>query len=75
VIWSHFEIIEEPTDIGEEEAAHLLLLVERGLDLRERILEVPVLLGKGKRDADLLEAGRVLPVFQEPIGLQSLRER
>jgi hypothetical protein len=49
--------------------------VERGLDLRERILEVPVLLGKGKRDADLLEAGRVLPVFQEPIGLQSLRER
>ena len=52
----HFEIIEEPTDIGEEEAADLGLLVERGLDLRERILEVPMLLGKGKRDADLLQA-------------------
>jgi hypothetical protein len=70
-----FEIVEEPTDVGEEEVADLGLVLERGLDFRKRIHEVPVLVGKGKRGADLLEAGSVLPFSQEPIGLQGSRER
>ena len=32
-----FEIVEEPTDVGEEEIADLGLLVERGLDFRKRV--------------------------------------
>jgi len=62
-----FEIVEEPTDVGEKEVADLGLVLERGLDFREGILEVPVLIGKGKRGADLFEAGSVLPVSQEPV--------
>ena len=57
------------------EVADLGLLVERGLDLRKRILQVPVLVGKGKRGPDLFEARGVLPVSQEPIGLQGGRKR
>ena len=34
-----------------------------------------MLVGKGKRGPDLLEARRVLPVSQEPIGLQGGRKR
>ena len=70
-----FQISEEPTDIGKEEVANLRLLMERGLDFRERILEVPMLVGKGKRGTDLLEACGVLPLAQEPIGIQGGRER
>jgi hypothetical protein len=33
-----FEVVEEPTDVGEEQVADLGLLVERGLDFREGIL-------------------------------------
>jgi hypothetical protein len=68
-----FEIVEEPADVGEEEVADLGLLVERGLDFRERILEIPMLVGKGKRGADLLKARRVLPLAQKPIRFQSWR--
>ena len=70
-----FEIVEEPTDVGEQEVADLGLLVERGFDLGKRILEVPVFVGEGKRGPDLFEARGVLPVAQEPIGLQGLRQR
>ena len=44
-----FEIVEEPTDVGKEEVADLELLVERRLDLGERVFQVPALVGKGKR--------------------------
>ena len=70
-----FEIVEEPTDVGEEQVADLGLLVERRLDLRKRVFQVPVLVGKGKRGPDLFEARGVLPLAQEPIGLQGGRER
>jgi hypothetical protein len=56
------QIVEEPTNVGEEQVADLGLLVERGFDFREGILEVPVLVGKGKRSANLFEARRVLPL-------------
>ena len=36
-----FEIAEEPPDVGEEEIADLGFLVERGLDLRKRVLSGP----------------------------------
>ena len=36
------KIVEEPTDVGEEEVADLGLLVERELDLRKRVFQVPV---------------------------------
>ena len=49
--------------------------MERGLDFRERILEVPMLVFKGKRGTDLLEACGVLPLAQEPIGIQGGRKR
>ena len=49
--------------------------MERGLDFRERILEVPMLVGKGKRGTDLFEACGVLPLAQEPIGIQGGRKR
>ena len=63
------QIVEEPTNVNEEQVADLGLLVERRLDLRERVLEVPVFVGKGKRGPDLFEARRVLAVSQEPIGV------
>jgi hypothetical protein len=50
-----FEIVEEPTNVGEEQVADLGLLVERGFDLGERVFQVPVLVGKRKRGPDLLE--------------------
>ena len=43
------------------------LVVERGLDFRKWVFEVPVLVGERKRGPDLLEAGSVLPVSQEPV--------
>ena len=49
--------------------------MERRLDLGKRVFQIPVLVGKGKRGADLFEARRVLPVSQEPIGFQGRRER
>jgi hypothetical protein len=70
-----FEIVEEPTNVGEEQVADLGLLVDRGFDLGKGVFQIPVLVGKGKRGTDLLEAGGVLPISQEPIGLQGLRER
>ena len=70
-----FEIVEEPTDVGEEEVADLGLLLEWGLDFRKRIFEVPMLVGEGKRGEDLFEARGVLPLAQEPIGLQGGRKR
>jgi hypothetical protein len=47
--------------------------VERdlGLDLREGILELAVLVAKGERGPDPLEARSVLPFSQEHISLQS----
>jgi hypothetical protein len=70
-----FEIVEQPADVGEEKVADLRLLVERRLDFRKRVFQVPVLVGKGKRGPDLFEARRVLAVSQEPIGLQGSRKR
>jgi hypothetical protein len=70
-----FEVVEQPTDVGEEEVADLGLLVERRLDLGKRILEVPVLVGKGKRRPNLLEARGVLPLAQETVGFQGDRKR
>jgi hypothetical protein len=58
-----------------EQVADLGLLVERGFDLGERVFQVPVLVGKRKRGPDLLEAGSVLPISQESIGLQGGWER
>ena len=56
------KIVEEPTDLGEEQVADLGLLVERRFDLGERVLCVPVSIGKGKRGADLFEIRGVLPL-------------
>jgi hypothetical protein len=42
------QIVEQPTDVGEEEVPDLGLLVERGLDLRKRILQIPVFMDSGK---------------------------
>ena len=67
-------MVEEPTDIGKEEVANLGLLMERGLDFRERMLEIPMLVGKGKRHPDLFKACGVLPLAQEPIGIQGGRD-
>jgi hypothetical protein len=36
-----FQIIEEPTDVGEEQVADLGFLVERRLDLAERVFPDP----------------------------------
>ena len=70
-----FEIVEEPTDVGKQEIADLGLLVKRGIDFPKRVFQVPMLVGKGKRSPDLFEARRVLPVSQEPIGIQGGRKR
>ena len=48
-----FEIVEEPTDIGEEEVADLRLLVERGLNLRKGVFQVPMLVGEISRNGNL----------------------
>jgi hypothetical protein len=61
-----FEVIEESTNVGEEQVADLGLLLERRLNFREGILEVPVFAGKGKRGPDLFEARRVLTVGAQP---------
>jgi hypothetical protein len=61
-----FEVIEESTNVGEEQVADLGLLLERRLNFREGILEVPVFAGKGKRGPDLVEARRVLTVGAQP---------
>jgi hypothetical protein len=45
------------------------------LDFREGILQIPVLVGKGKRSTDLFEARRVLALSQKPIPLQGGRKR
>ena len=55
--------------------ADLRLVLERGLNLRKGVSQVPMLVGKGKRGPDLLEARRVLPLSQKPVGLQGGRER
>ena len=70
-----FEIVEQSADVGEEEIADLGFFVERGLDFRKRVFQIPVLVHKGKRGADLFEARGVLPLAQEPIGLQGRRKR
>ena len=41
------EVVEEPTDVGEKKIADLGFLVDRRLDLGERVLQIPVLVGKG----------------------------
>jgi len=69
------KIVEEPTDLGEEQVADLRLLVERGLNLRKGVFQVPMLVGKGKRGPNLLEARSVFAFSQEPIGLQGGRKR
>jgi hypothetical protein len=70
-----FEIVEEPTDVGEEEVADLGLVLERGFDLGKRVLQVPMLVGKGKRSPDLFETRSILPVSQKPIRFQGGRKR
>ena len=55
------EIVEEPTDVGEEEVADLGFVLERRLDLGKRVFQIPVFIAKGKRRPDLFEARRVLP--------------
>ena len=70
-----FEVVEESTDVGEEEVADLGLLVERRLNLRKGVFQVPMLVGKGKRGPNLLEARSVFAFSQEPIGLQCGRKR
>ena len=44
--------------------------LQQRLDLRKRVFQIPMLVGKGKRSTDLLEACGVLPLAQEPIGRQ-----
>jgi hypothetical protein len=63
----------QSADVGEEEVADLGFVLERGFDFRKRVFQVPMLVGKGKRCADLFEARGVLQLAQEPIGLQGLR--
>jgi hypothetical protein len=70
-----FQIIEESANVGEEEVADLGFFVEWRFDLGKRVFQVPMPVGERKRGPDLLEAGSVLPVSQEPIGLQGSRER
>ena len=70
---TNFEVVEQPTDIGKKQVVDLGLLLEGRLDLGKRVFQVPVLVGKGKRGADLFEARGILPVSQEPIGLQGSR--
>ena len=72
---TNFEVVEQPTDIGKKQVVDLGLLLEGRLDLGKRVFQVPVLVGKGKRGADLFEARGILPVSQEPIGLQGSRKR
>ena len=36
------EIVEEPTNVGEEQVADLGFLVERRIDLRKRVFQIPV---------------------------------
>jgi hypothetical protein len=72
---SGFEIVEKPTDVGEEEVADLGLLVERGLDLGKGIFQVPMLVGKGKRGPNLFEARRVLPSPRKEYAFQDGRKR
>jgi hypothetical protein len=49
--------------------------VERGLNLRKGVFQVPMLVGKGKRGPNLLEARSVFAFSQKPVGLQGGRER
>ena len=72
---ANFEMVEQPTDIGKKQLVDLGLLLEGRLDLGKRVFQVPLLVGKGKRGADLFETRSVLPVSQEPIGLQGGRKR
>jgi hypothetical protein len=72
---ANFEVVEQPTDIGKKQVVDLGLLLEGRLDLGKRVFQVPVLVGKGKRSADLFEARGILPVSQVPIGLQGGRKR
>lgn len=56
-----FKVAEEPADVGEQQIADLGLLLERGLDLRKRVLQVPVLVGKRKRAWICLRLAAFLP--------------
>jgi hypothetical protein len=49
--------------------------VKRRVDLGKRILQISVLVGKGKRFPNLFEARGALPIAQEQIGLQGGRKR
>jgi hypothetical protein len=73
-ILAELEVIEEPPDVRKKEVADLRFFVERRIDLGKRILQLPMLLGKGKRGTDLFEACHVLPLAQKPIRFQG-RER
>jgi len=70
---TNFEVVEQPTDIGKKQVVDLGLLLEGRLDLGKWVFQVPVLVGKGKCGPDLFEARSILPVSQEPIGLQGSR--
>jgi hypothetical protein len=54
-----FEIVKESADFGEKKVAGLGFVLERWLDFRKRVFQVPMLVGKGKRGPDLFEARRV----------------
>ena len=69
------QVAEQPTDIGERQVADLGFLVERGLDLGKRVFQIPVLVGKGKRGADLFEARGSFVFSQDAINFERLRER
>jgi hypothetical protein len=56
-----FEIVKESADFGEKKVADLGFVLERWLDFRKRVFQVPMLVGKGKRGPDLFEARRVQP--------------
>lgn len=57
-----FEVVEEPTDVGEEEIADLGFVLERRFDVREGVFQIPMLVGERKRRPDLFEARDILPL-------------
>jgi hypothetical protein len=69
------EIVEEPTDVGEEEVADLGFVLVRRLDLGKRVFQIPVFIAKGSAVRICLRLAAFFPVSQEPIGFQGGGER
>jgi len=61
---------EQPAHVGEHQVMDLGLIVDRRLNLGERVFQIPMLEGEGEGGPELLDRRRSLP-FREPgVGLQ-----